>query len=202
VELVLVLHDAIRALLIGEVPAGGWQVYLERRAAVVAPELFSEDLEHAFIALCEGNVTKAVQLTCRTYDATPEAFDHYGGFPLLIVPLIRAANHVELAERWDSGLTPHEGSWVTAGSLVFSGGAVDHHLGQLALVQGQTRRASELLSRAIAGYEAGGDRLWRAWCFADLAEATEDNAAALGYYAEARAEAEVLGLRPLLERCP
>lgn len=102
-------------------------------------------------------------------------------------------------------LAPYAGRHALSGAAISYRGAVDHHLGVLAAVLGQWRRAAAHFEAVLAQHRGVGARPWLARTQQACAEAllrggaTEDRRRALDLVRQARATAEELGMAPLAQ---
>jgi hypothetical protein len=124
----------------------------------------------------------------------------WAGFCASLVAAL--GDHDQIAALYDD-LIDNSGTWLLVGTNNYFG-AADHHLGVLARALGRPDEADERLRAAMASYDAGPERLFRAAALVELAElAAEryDKQRCRDLLAVAEPEARQMGLEPLLTRC-
>ncbi len=112
---------------------------------------------------------------------------------LSVAPASTALRLLPLLEPW-SGTVPR------TAMVGASFGPIDRVIGRLQCLVGRRRAGLVRLERAVEQADSMGARPWSAWARFDLACELEDRTRSQSLVQEVRAEAEALGLAPLLAR--
>jgi tetratricopeptide (TPR) repeat protein len=118
-------------------------------------------------------------------------------------PLVAAFGDNDQMVALYEDLIEYSGTWLVVFTNTYYG-AADHHLGVLARALGHADEAEERLLAALASYDAGPERLYRAAALVELAELAaerDDIQRCRDLLAIAEPEARQMGLEPLLTRC-
>jgi class 3 adenylate cyclase/tetratricopeptide (TPR) repeat protein len=159
----------------------------------------------AFVAAAEGRVDDARQVLNGPereswWHAVATVQHKAAGFS---APFVAAfGDHDHIVALYDY-LIDHSGTWVVQYTNHYVG-AADHHLGVLARALGRVDEAEDRLRAALASYDAGPERLYRAAALVELAELAaerDDTQRCRDLLAMAEPEAHQMGLAPLLTRC-